>query len=390
MNDNIPEIKIDEAQVLNLSQLYEQLGTVKDNRQQKGKRYTLNLLLLVVILAKLCGEDKPYGIAEWAKMRGQQLQQLFDYHRQVTPSNKTIQRLTATMLDDRDLQKKMREYLHQAYGGQQSILITIDGKTLRGTIPKGQKRGVHLLAAYLPEEGVVLLQIEVESKENEIVAAPKLLRQLDLKGRVVSGDAMFTQRAISVEILAGGGDYLFFVKDNQPTLHEDIQRFFDDTKHSTGWRVTPLTQQKAQETVCQSGRVETRTLTVIPDEDGYLSWPGLNCVFKLERYVKRPSKKESHTETVFGITSLAYHPQLAEQLLQWTRQHWGIENGLHYRRDVTLKEDAIRMRNTHQAQVIATLNNFIVAIASYLGLKNLASARRFFQARIDALLFSSG
>ena len=137
MNDSIPEIKIDEAQVINLSQLYKYLGTVKDTRHKKGKRYTLNILLLVVILAKLCGEDNPYGIAEWAKLRGQQLQQLFNYHRRVTPSNKTIQRLTATMVDDSDLQKQMRAYLHQAYGGQQSILITIDGKTLSGGADPG-------------------------------------------------------------------------------------------------------------------------------------------------------------------------------------------------------------------------------------------------------------
>lgn len=389
MNDNIIAIKIDEGQLFNIGQMYQGLASVADNRQDKGKRYSINILLMVVILAKLCGEDKPYGIAEWAKMRGEELQSMFNYHRRVTPSNKTIQRLTASSLNDEDLQKKMNRYLHEVYGGQQSILITIDGKTLRGTIPKGATQGVHLLAAYLPEEGIVLLQIEVGQKENEIVAAPKLLRQLDLKGRVVSGDAMFTQRHISVEILAGGGDYLFFVKDNQPTLHEDVQRFFQPAQHASSWPVTPLPQTTAQKRVCQSGRIETRTLTVMPDEEEYLQWPALNSVFKLERHVQRPSKGDSYTEVVFGITSLLYTPQLAAQLLQWTRQHWGIENGLHYRRDVTLKEDATRMKDTHQAQVVATINNFIVAIASSLGLQNLASARRLFQAKIDALLFSS-
>lgn len=96
------------------------------------------------------------------------------------------------------------------YGGQQSVLITIDGKVLRGTIPAGGTQGGHLLAAYLPEEGVVLAQVEVDSKEkeNEIKAAPKLLQQLDLRGRVVSGDVMFAQRKLSVQIMARGGDYL--------------------------------------------------------------------------------------------------------------------------------------------------------------------------------------
>lgn len=379
----------DEGKLLNIGELYAALAEVEDKRKEKGKRYTIGILLMVVILAKFCGENTPYGIAEWAKMRGIQLQRLFNYHRQVIPSNKTIQRLTDTSLDDMGLQAIIRRYLHQTFGGQQSVLVTIDGKTLRGTIPKGKTRGVHLLAAYLPEEGVVLLQIEVGHKENEIAAAPKLLYQLDLKGRVISGDAMFTQREISVMVLANGGDYLWFVKDNQPTLHEDVQRFFQTVEHAPGWHIPPLPQDVAEETGKQSGRIETRRLTAIPDEDNFLQWPGLNTVFRLERHVFRPRKGDESIEVVFGITSLAFTPGLAKQLLNWTRQHWGIENKLHYRRDVTLREDATRMKETHQAQVVATLNNFIISLATYLGYSNLASARRCFQAKFDQFLFST-
>ena len=175
MDYNILEVKKNERRLLNIGELYAALEQVNDKRQAKGKRYTIGILLIVVILSKLCGENTPYGIAEWAKMRAEKLQKLFGYHRRVSPSNKTIQRLTATSLEDKNLQGTTRRYLHRTYGGQQSILVTIDGKTLRGTIPKGKTRGVHLLAAYLPEEGVVLLQIEVNQKENEIVAAPTLL-----------------------------------------------------------------------------------------------------------------------------------------------------------------------------------------------------------------------
>jgi predicted transposase YbfD/YdcC len=268
-------------------------------------------------------------------------------------------------------------------------LVTIDGKALRGTIPKGKTRGVHLLAAYLPEEGVVLLQVEVSQKENEIVAAPTLLRQLDLKGRVVSGDAMFTQREISVAVLAQGGDYLWFVKDNQRTLNEDVQRFYQEVEHAPGWNIPSLPQTIAEETIKQSGRIETRRLIAIPDEENFLQWPGVNTVFKLERHVFRPQKGDEWSQVVFGITSLAYTSSLANDLLSWTRQHWGIENKLHYRRDVTLREDSTRMKQTHQAQVVATLNNFVIALATYLGFSNLASARRFFQAKFDALIFSA-
>jgi len=379
----------DEGRLLNIGELHNVLEQVPDNRDGKGMRYTIGILLIVFILAKLCGENTPYGMAEWAKMRAAELQNLFGYHRMVQPSNKTLQRLTDTTLEDRALQKTIRHYLHQKYGGQQSILVTIDGKTLRGTIPKGKTRGVHLLAAYLPEEGLVLLQIEVQHKENEIVAAPVLLQELDLKGRVVSGDAMFTQRDISVAVLAQGGDYLWFVKDNQKTVREDVERFFQEVEHAPGWYVEPLTQVVAEETCKQSGRIETRRLTAIPDEHNYLNWPGVNTVFKLERHVCRPAKGDEWSEVVFGISSLSFTTTIARQLLTWTRQHWAIENRLHYRRDVTLGEDATRMKETHQAQVVATINNFIVALANYLGFSNLASARRVFQARFDALIFSA-
>lgn len=383
------EVDKDKGRLLNIGELHAALEQVGDTRQEKGKRYTIGILLIVVILAKLCGETTPYGIAEWAKMRADELQKLFDYHRPVSPSNKTVQRLADTSVADENLQTVTRHYLHQTYGGQQSIPVTIDGKTLRGTIPKGKTRGVHLLAAYLPEEGVVLLQIEVGQKENEIVAAPQLLSQLDLKGRVVRGDALFTQRAISVEVLANGGDYLWFVKDNQATLHKDVQRFFQEVEHAPGWHIPPLPQVVAEETNKQSGRIETRRLTAIPNEHNYLQWPGLSTVFKLERHVSRPAQGDEWSEVVFGITSLSFTPDLAENLLTWTRQHWYIENKLHYRRDVTLREDATRMKQSHQARVVATLNNFVIAIANYLGFSNLASARRFFQARFDALIFSA-
>jgi predicted transposase YbfD/YdcC len=383
------DIEEGEGRLLNIGEMYRVLKQVEDNRNEKGRRYTVGILLIVFMLAKLCGENTPYGMAEWAKMRAAELQNLFGYHRLVNPSNKTLQRLTDTTLEDRTLQTTIRRYLHQTYGGQQSILVTIDGKTLRGTIPKGKTRGVHLLAAYLPEDGVVLLQIEVQHKENEIVAAPVLLQELDLKGRVVSGDAMFTQRDISVAVVAQGGDYLWYVKDNQKTLHQDVQRFFQEVEHAPGWHIPPLPQAVAVETCKQSGRIETRRLTAVPDQNNYLNWPGVNTVFKLERHVFRPTKGDEWSEVVFGITSLDFTSTIARQLLTWTRQHWAIENKLHYRRDVTLREDATRMKQTHQAQVVATLNNFVVALANYLGFSNLASARRVFQARFDALIFSA-
>lgn len=389
MNNTTIEIENNTGTIFDLSNLYEQLDQVPDNRKARGKRYSLAILLLVVIIAKLSGEDTPTGISEWAKLRQNELKAFFNYHREIKPGHNTIRRMMVSSLKEEELQKYIRRYLHQSYGGQQSILIVIDGKTLRGTIPAGKTQGVHLLAAYLPDEGVVLLQIEVERKENEIVAAPKLLSQLDLKGRVVSGDAMFTQRDISVQVLAQGGDYIWMVKDNQPTLREDVERFFDPPREAPGWHPPLMTRETSQQTNKAHGRVETRRLTVIPDDENYLQWPGLRQVFRLERQVIHPKGGPTTTERFYGITSLVPSPDCAAQLLAWTRQHWGIENGLHYRRDVTLREDAIRMSDTHQGRVLATLNNFVVALARCLGFDNLAAARRSFLACFDRALFST-
>ncbi len=314
---------------------------------------------------------------------------LLDSYLDIRLLKNRVRHTMSSSLEDDDLQRYINRYLHQTYGNQQSLHVVIDGKTLRGTIPKGKTQDVHLLAAYLPDEGVVLLQVEVEKKENEIVAAPKLLSQLDLKGRIVSGDAMFAQRDISVQILAQGGDYIWQVKGNQPTLCADVERFFEPVRQAPGWHAASMPQETAQHTNKVHGRVETRRLTVISDKENYIQWPGIRQVFELERQVVRLKTGEKTTELFYGITSLEYHPGCAEQLLQWTRQHWGIENGLHYRRDVTLREDATRMSNTHQARALARLNNFVVALTSYLGFDNLAYARRFFQAKLDCALFST-
>jgi predicted transposase YbfD/YdcC len=389
MNDNILEAINDTGFVMNIGQLHDELAEIPDKRKARGIRYTLPILLCVIILAKLSGEDTPTGISEWAQLRKKQLQAFFNYHREIKPGHNTIRRTMASSLDEADLQKQISRYLHQNYGNQQSILVVIDGKTLRGTIPKGKTQGVHLLAAYLPDEGVVLLQVEVGNKENEISAAPKLLCQLDLKGRVVSGDAMFAQRDISVQVLAQGGDYIWMVKDNQPTLKADVERFFETSRQAPGWHPPEMPQEIAQTTNKSRGRVETRRLIAMPNQDNYIQWPGLEQVFQLERRVVHPAQGKETTELFYGITSLAYQPGSAAELLEWSRQHWGIENGLHYRRDVTLREDDTRMSDTHQARVLATINNFVVALARCLGIDNLASARRFFQAKLDLALFSS-
>lgn len=386
MDHIILENSLEEGLVFDVGELMEKLRQLTDRRKAQGKRYTLPFLLSAILLAKLAGEDTPKGIADWLKLRREQIVAAFNLKRPSVPAYNTIRRTLADTLSAEDLQRSFRQFLHQNYGGQQSILVVIDGKTLRGTIPKGKTQGVHLLAAYLPEEGIVLLQVAVTSKENEITAAPRLLAKLDLKGRIVCGDAMFTQRDLSVQIVAQGGNYIWFAKDNQQQLATDVKQFFVPPRQAKGWHVPRLPRTAAQKIEKDHGRLEHRTLTLMADETGFVDWPALEQVFKLDRKVTCCQTGVVTEETVYGITSLSPEQATAKQMLAWTRAYWGIENGLHYRRDTTLREDTIRMSSKNQAQVMATLNNFIIGLVSKLRFSNLATARRHFDAQLNLKL----
>lgn len=386
MQDIILAPENTEVVVFNTADLEARLNQLTDTRDKRGKIYSLGMVLTLVILAKLSGENKPSGIAQWIRLRCDSFVDLFDCKHRRMPCLNTIRTVLQEVVSLDELERIFNQYLHETYGGQQSQLVAIDGKTMRGTIPKGSSQGVHLLAAYLPTEGVVLKQVVVDTKENEIKAGPRVLEGLDLKKRVVCGDAMHTQRQFSVDILAKGGDYLWFLKENQAALRADVEQFFKPAQHYAGWPLPELARTKAATTDKGHGRLEKRTLTLMVDEEAFLDWPGVRQVFKLERYVQRMKTGQESTEVIFGITSCSPERASAEQLLQWTRQYWGIENGLHYRRDVTLHEDATQISQTPLARAISVINNFVIALTQKLGYSNLAAARRMFDASIAAQL----
>jgi predicted transposase YbfD/YdcC len=386
MEHIILEAKDTDAVVFNVTDLATELNQLTDIRDKRGKIYSLGMILTTVILAKLAGEDKPSGIAEWIRLRCDSFVKLFNCKHRRMPCLNSIRWILQEIVSLEELEKIFKQYLHKTYGGQVSVLITIDGKTMRGTIPKGYTQGVHLFAAYLPEEGVVLKQVEVGCKENEISAAPQLLEAIDLKNKVVCGDAMQTQRQLSVDILSKGGDYIWFLKENQPTLLADVQQFFQPPQRAAGWLLPSWPQIVAETSNKGHGRLEKRRLTLMVDEEQFLNWPGVCQVFKLERFVTQLRTGRESREVVYGITSCAPEKASAAQVLQWTRAYWGIENGLHYRRDVTLREDATRISQPALAKAMATINNFIVGLSQKLGYSNLASARRVFNARIAAQL----
>jgi predicted transposase YbfD/YdcC len=360
--------------------LYDRLEQLADQRQARGKRYPLAVLVLLILLAKLAGEDQPHGIAEWARERQGELIELLPLTRASLPCANTYRNAASRAVKPDELQKRVSEFLRSQPQAGLCVLLCIDGKTMRGTLCSSNQSGVHLLVAYLPDECLVLIQVQVDAKTNEITAAPQVLKSLDLRGKVVMGDALHTQRAISVQIVEAGGDYLWLAKDNQPRLRADLERLFLPEVCGPGSSPQPTDFEVARQSDKGHGRIELRTLTTSSLLQGYSDWPAVAQVFKLEREVRTLANQPLRSEVVYGLTSLTRAAASPARLLTLTRSYWGIENGLHYRRDVTLHEDTTRMKSERAAQVWATLNNLLVGLLPRLPFADLPQARRHFAA----------
>lgn len=340
----------------------------------------------MIMLAKLGGEDGPRGIAEWLGNRIEFLKEHMKWTRERAPHPVTISRILGKAINVEEFERLASAYFQGYPEAGRSVLLTIDGKTIRSTIPYGETHGMHLLAAYLPEEGLVLMQMEVDQKENEIAVAPRMLQFVDLQDKVVVGDALHTQRAISAQIVEAGGDYCWTVKDNQPTLRETIARFFEPELCTPGFGPA-ITDLRSTSRVNQGhGRTERRTLTAASVFVDELNWPYARQVFKLERCFSYHRTGKQTTETVFGITSLSPQQANPASLLSINRGYWGIENGLHYRRDVTLKEDLTRVKIGQAPRIIAIINNLVIGLIARTQFTYIPQARRLFAAKPDAAL----
>jgi predicted transposase YbfD/YdcC len=314
------------------------------------------------MLAKLCGENHPSGIAEWVKHRTTLLVDLLKLERKVMPHHSTYRRILAEVVNVEELEQVSSAYLSgKKFFGKQ-VLLAIDGKVLCGTLDDRQK-GTYLLAAYLPSEGIVLMEVALEGMGCEITAAPLLLKSIDLRGKVVMGDAMHTQRQISIQIVETGGEYIWLAKGNQCQVDEDIRLWFEpDVKPIPGMGIPPKDFEIAKQTNKGHGRLETRTLTVSSQLNDFLDWPYLEQVFKLERRFVSLKTGGVQEQVVYGFTSLMREEIAPCQLLKMIRSYWGIENGLHYRRDVTLREDYTRLTKGKAGQAMACLNNLLLGI----------------------------
>jgi predicted transposase YbfD/YdcC len=370
--------------VFDVGSLYNRFERLKDSRKARGLRYRLVHILVMMVLAKLCGEDTPSGIADWVQYRSEQMIEMLNLKRKTMPHHSTYRRITEDVIETEELEQVVSAALSEKkYFGKQ-VLLSIDGKVLRGTLDETQ-HGTYLLAAYLPSAGIVLMEVALEGKGCEIPGAVKLLKMVDLRGKVVMGDAMHTQRALSMLIFEAGGDYIWFAKGNQSQIEEDIRLWFEpEPDPIPGMGKLPKDLETVTEVSKGHGRLEERRLTVSSQLKDFLDWPYLEQVFQLERRFVSTKTGEIQEQTVYGFTSLPRDKIAPEELLKKIRSYWGIETGLHYRRDVTLREDRTRMTKGNTAQVMACLNNLIIGLAlTRTDYAYLPQARRYFNAFPD-------
>jgi predicted transposase YbfD/YdcC len=371
------------------------LEAVPDPRQARGKRYPWLFLLVGVCGALLSGQLTGAAIAAWVAEHALEIAAFLRIGLRRAPSHSTVRRAVRYVAVEA-LEDQMAEYI-QALSQEDEISGTIagtdgqplqgqaiDGKELRGAGAHGEK--VHLLGIVRHGSGAVLAQREVGAKTNEIPVVPELLAGRDLRGTVITLDALHTQRATAELIIAQGGDYLMVVKENQPTLHADIATFFQGSL---------LPGEDDRDTYTYSGkghgRLERRTLTCSAGLCGYLDWPGAQQVAKRQCWRKVSKQGKVSNEVSYAVTSLGRRQAGARQLEALWRGHWTIENKVHYVRDVTLGEDAGQMYKGHAARALTALKNALLVALRHCGWSNIAAALRHYGAFAPrALAFLAG
>lgn len=395
MNHSILGFELQDATdgfVFEVGSLRAVLEEVGDARDPRGKRWPQVTVLLFALLAKLSGEDKLRGIAQWVTERVGWLNRVLQlparYNRKGAlsgPHATTYSRVMGKAVKVSEFEQVAQGFFSRQPRAGRAIQVTLDGKKIHGTISADNRSGVYLLAVFMPQVGLVLMQAAIHATQNELSVAPQVLECLDLQGKIVTADALFTQRNLSIQIVEAGGEYVWKVKDNQPALRADIDLLFTAQTPQPAWNVPVYDFRTVTQPDIGHGRIERRTLTASRDLRGYIDWPYAEQVFKYEYQYHELSSDKRGGSVIYGITSLTADEASADRLLQLVRGHWGIEAGLHYRRDVTLKEDACRLRVGHAAHVMAIINNLVLGLLLALG-DNVPDLRRIFSAHPERAL----
>lgn len=345
-----------------IERLKELLSRIPDPRDSQGMRHGLVDVLFIALVAMVAGADDAEAIEEFGEIHEDWFRQFLTLEHGV-PSQDTFLRLFAAIRADA-LQELFRTWVEGEWRKTRgSGHVAIDGKTLRRSFDTASGgKAIHMVSAWLSEDGLVLGQVAVDKKSNEIKAIPALLRLLDVRGSTVTIDAMGCQRDIAKQIVQSRAHYVLAVKDNQPTLHQNIADCFADAERVNRPLDDPAPAvQEAIETDAAHGRVEQRRCRLMHDLSWVEErdrWSGLQAIAEVRS--TREDKLSGKITVMSRYYIVSDSTASAADVLRLVRSHWGIENRLHWVLDMTFAEDYSRVRAGHAAKNLAVIRHTAV------------------------------
>jgi predicted transposase YbfD/YdcC len=354
---------------------------MEDPRVDRTKLHKFTDIISITIAAVVCGCEDWNEIELFGKLKKEWLSTFLELPNGI-PSHDTFNRFFAA-LDPQALQQCFLNWIQEVAHITEGRIISIDGKRLCGSGTQGKKAIVHMVSAWCNANNMVLGQVKTDDKSNEITAIPELLNLLDIKGCTVTIDAMGCQTDIAAKIVEKEADYLLAVKGNQGHLLDDIREAFEQT---------PVGQQGISTTLeTDHGRIEKRTCHVIDDIDWVCNkeWKGLKRLIKITAERTDKSSGEQSKEYRYYISSATFK---ANEFLNATRQHWGIENKLHWMLDVNFGEDASQKKAGNAAQNFSVISRIALNLlqnekSKKLSIKKKRLAAGWEHSYLEKLLF---
>jgi len=325
---------------------------VQDFRVMRTKKHKLIDIITIAICATIAGAEGYNAIADWGKAKRGWLAKFLDLPNGI-PSHDTFRRVFS-LLDPEEFQRAFLAWVSSVNMLLDHRVVAIDGKTLRRSFdPANNKKALHLVSAWASEANLSLGQVQVNEKSNEITAIPELLKMLELKGAIVTLDAVGCQKNIAQQIIDKQADYVLALKKNHGDLFDDVEAFFKLESSDAFNTITTLEKDH--------GRVERRVISVSKNIDWLeqkSNWKNLNAIVQISTI--RTTVLGEFKSSRYFLTSLT--PNLVDKIAHAIRSHWSVENNLHWTLDVIFNEDQSRVRDRNAAQNLAIMRKMSLSM----------------------------